>query len=94
MIEFTELEIDRIKTLFNEFKECFDYDVYFKIETDYQGRFHEFANYAIITNIPYNQVIYLISKTLEIDNTDSCDIIERLQDLSVDDFGKNAKIYY
>jgi hypothetical protein len=96
MINFTKTDIDKIKIVFNEFKElqCFDYEIYFKIEEDYQGRFFEYANYAIITNLPYNAVIYLISKALEMDNIDSCDIIERLNNLSIDDFGKDAKIYY
>ena len=98
MINFTNTDIDKIKTIFEELQQkCFEDDknnIYFKIEENYQGRFFEYANYAIITDLPYNIVIYLISKALEIDNVDSCDIIERLNNLSVDDFGKNAKIYY
>ena len=95
MINFTNTDINKIKTIFEELQqECFEDDIYFKIEENYQGRFFEHAQYAIITNLPYNVVVYLISKALEMDNVDSCDIIERLNNLSVDDFGKDAKIYY
>ena len=65
-----------------------------KIIEDYRGRFHENPEAAYITNV--NPMILSVA-ILQVYNKDNLyleDFIEEIQNLSVDDFGKEDKIYY
>jgi len=63
------------------------YDV--KYMKEYAGRFFEVADYVLATNAPKNLVIALIGCELE-----KGDTIDKIEQLSMDELGKDHLLYY
>jgi hypothetical protein len=65
-----------------------------QILEDYHGRFFEYAQAALATDAPAPIVHYLIGEELKKQGASISDIINELENLSHDDWGKDMKLYY